>query len=35
MVVQIFNPGTQAEAGGSEFEASLAYRVSSIIARAT
>ena len=36
MVVHAFNPGTQeAEAGGSEFEGSLVYRVSSRIGRAT
>jgi hypothetical protein len=36
MVVNIFNPSTwEAEAGGSEFEASLVYRVSSRTVRAT
>jgi hypothetical protein len=36
VVVHAFNPSTQeAEAGRSEFEASLVYRVSSRIARAT
>jgi hypothetical protein len=35
-MVRNFNPSTQeAEAGGSEFEASLVYRVSSRTARAT
>ena len=36
MVAHAFNPSTwEAEAGGSEFEASLVYRVSSRTARAT
>jgi hypothetical protein len=36
MVAHAFNPSTQeAEAGGSEFKASLVYRVSSRIARDT
>jgi hypothetical protein len=36
MVVHTFNPSTwEAETGGSEFETSLVYRVSSRTARAT
>jgi hypothetical protein len=36
MVAHLFNPSTwEAEAGGSEFEARLVYRVSSRTARAT